>query len=153
MKIMRLIFALNKLSNTSKPNFPVVYNIEVARNLLIEAFDEAHTIIDAYLQLGEQYILTVDYSLVKIENALAIYRSKEKLKCPEIQIKIQNFFVLNEKHEKNFFQHGLKAIYNNFTISQKIKVNLDTIEDYFEVRDNHGKPQTYELLKFKAIIP
>ena len=94
MKIMRLIFALNKLSNTSKPNFPVVYNIKVARNLLIEAFDEAHTIIDAYLQLGEQYILTVDYSLVKIENALAIYRSKEKLKCPEIQLKIQNFFRL-----------------------------------------------------------
>lgn len=149
-KIMRLVLALHNLDDKSIPNLPVGYNIEIARNLLIEAFDEAHTIIDAFLKLGEQYILSVNYNFTKIKNALALHMSEEKRKCPEIQHEIQEFFILNVKQERHIYQQDLKTIYDKYVILQKIK--LDTIKDHFELLENHGKPQTYELMKFKLLI-
>jgi hypothetical protein len=91
----------------------------------------------------------VGYNFTKIKNALALYMSKEKLKCPEVQLEIQEFFKLNVKQERYIYQNDLKRIYDKYAIA--LKINLETIKDHFEVLDNHGKPQTYELLKFKTI--
>lgn len=146
-KIKRLVFALHNLSGSTNPDLPLGFNIEAARNLLVEAFDDAHIIIDAFLKLGEQYIISVDYNLAKIKKQLNEHKSDERLKCPEIQMEIRDSFELNVPHERAFYQTKLKDIYGKYTIDKKVW--LYTIQDHFEIIDNHGKPQTYALTKFK----
>ena len=150
-KIMRLVFSLNKLNAGSNQNLPNGFNIKVSRNNLIGAFDDAHIIIDAYLKLGERFIYSVDYDFPKIDKALNLYMSNERLKGKEINLEIKNSFELNVKQDKNIYKQKLIEIYAPSRYNILDKVILTTIERHFEVLDNHGKPQTYELLKFKDL--
>jgi hypothetical protein len=127
-------------------------NIEEFRNILIqESFEDANLIVDAFLKLGEDFIISVDYSRAKMRNELGKIRNKEKRFCVDIILEISDAFELGIKKPKDFYKEKLKEIYSRYGIDYK--VTLDTIKDYFIVSpDNGSKPYSYTLIKFIGLV-
>ncbi len=140
-KIIRIVSLLNEISN-----------IEQFREMLIqESFEEANTIVDAFLKLGKIFIQKVDYSLAKIKKELEKIDSEERRFGAAIILEISDTFLFGLKQDRNIYKQKLQEIYSRYGISQK--VTLETIKEYFEVTEDKGiKPPAITLKKFIGIV-
>jgi hypothetical protein len=112
-------------------------DVEKFREMLIQdSFEEANTIIDAFLKLGKEFIFKVDYSVAKIKKELEKIEDKEKRFGVSISLEIWDSFELGVKQDRNIYKQKLQEIYSRYGISKK--VTLSTIRDYFEVKEDKG---------------
>lgn len=127
-------------------------NVEEFRNMLIqESFEDANLIVDAFLKLGANYIISVDYSRAKIKKELEKKRNDEKRFCADIILEMMNAFELEVKKPKDFYKEEIIKIYSRYGI--EFKVTQTTIDDYFETSpDNSTKPPSLILKKFIGVV-
>ncbi|MBN2890700.1 MAG: hypothetical protein JXL97_02430 [Bacteroidales bacterium] len=126
-------------------------NVEEFREMLIqENFADANLIVDAFLKLGEDYIISVDYSRAKMAKRLTEIEMEEKRFKTEILLEIGDTFNVGERKPKDYFKQELQKIYTRYAITHKVTQN--TIIEYFEVSANNSlKPSTYTLVKFNCV--
>ncbi len=140
-KLMRIVSLLQETTN-----------VEEFRNMLIlESFEEANLIVDAFLKLGEDFIISVDYSRAKMRAELEKIRNNEKRFCAEIILEISDAFELGVKKPKDFYKEEIIKIYSRYGI--EFKVTQTTIKDYFDTSpDNSTKPPSFILKKFVGVV-
>ncbi|WFE85952.1 hypothetical protein [Parabacteroides chongii] len=103
--------------------------------------------IDAYLKIGKEGLEKAEYKKGAIDKAVKKYDKEIHRFLPEVLNDIEAEFELNVPMEKTEIRERLEMLYKKHCIIYTVRLN--TIEDYYLVRDSHSKkPAEYILTQF-----